>query len=653
MVVVDDGVPDPASGHPRWRPLELALEGGVWRGTLDAESSAQLRYVIQAVDRFGNVSWHETVSVGASLESGLGTGIELRLPAVTTVELQADPTDLRLVLSDRPDPVVAGGVLEYSLVAQNQGPNVATALRAELMLPAGANYLGFIADSSWICSKTLEIPIVVLCTRPFLEVNQTSVVQVQVRAPSQPGWVVASASLTGGGEDLNPIDNQESEITRIEVSNQADIAVTIDNGVVALSPGLLVNYTVGLSNSGPSTVDMAFLGLDVAALEDVETTADRGAFDGERWDGMGLAVGETAFLEIRGRIPASSTGWVTVSVLAGLPLGYHDPDDSDNFDMDADPIVDMPPAISAVTTVADTGDGNLTQAERTRSALTQILIFFSKQVIGTEDPENYHWLAAGEDGEVQSEVCGVILGDDQIIEPSVTYRDGERTAALRQISGDALPRGRYRLAICSGIEDLQGQPLAGLPWVLEFEVEVVHLLESPNFDEGLSGWQWLSPLNGLVITSQEDAGGATTSGSVHASGVFPEDPAVLWQCLQIEPQSRYRYGGRKKILSTNGALLVSAWVELFESLDCNGEPISTVATPSGFAGVSGEWSPIPMMTVDSLDNTNSMQVHFGVVSKSVGAYEALLDDVYVYVVPEIFSDGFETGDLSRWSDSVP
>lgn len=89
VVVLYDAGPD-ASGAGAWRPLELADDGtGVWRGEVDLPGVDRVTYLLQAIDRRGNVSWldFEPVSLPAS-------GVAPDLPRAIEVVIDGPPAHI-------------------------------------------------------------------------------------------------------------------------------------------------------------------------------------------------------------------------------------------------------------------------------------------------------------------------------------------------------------------------------------------------------------------------------------------------------------------------------------------------------------------------------------------------------------------------------
>ena len=76
------------SGHGAWVPLELADDAGTWRGTVTVPPSTRLSYVVQAVDRRGNVTWDRYVTTDppvSGVDHGVANVLDVEVGAVPTV----------------------------------------------------------------------------------------------------------------------------------------------------------------------------------------------------------------------------------------------------------------------------------------------------------------------------------------------------------------------------------------------------------------------------------------------------------------------------------------------------------------------------------------------------------------------------------------
>ena len=203
VVVVYDPGPD-GSGRGAWRPIELTADGsGTWRGSLTMAGITRLTYVLQAVDRRGNVAWldFDTVDLPAS-------GVPHDLPLPVEVIVPRGVADLSLQLTDSPDPVMAGNLLTYTVSVANAGPDEAVSLRVTDTLPAGATYLG--SGGPWTCGHDGGT---VTCTLPSLPAISSTTLKLFVSAPAVGGPALNEAIVSALEEDLDLSNNSRTEQT--------------------------------------------------------------------------------------------------------------------------------------------------------------------------------------------------------------------------------------------------------------------------------------------------------------------------------------------------------------------------------------------------------------------------------------------------------
>jgi len=145
----------------------------------------------------------------------------------------------------------------------------------------------------------------------------------------------------------------------------------------------------------------------------------------------------------------------------------------DDFTLGTTPADTTPPQVVRVNSVADTGDGELSEGEITGAAITRLLVTFDELVRDSDytgpdsvtNPSNYLLFSDGGDGfDTVDCLTGVDPGDVAFAVDWVTYVSGsERTATLDINGGVALPPGSYRLLVCgtTSICDWAGNLLDG------------------------------------------------------------------------------------------------------------------------------------------------------------------------------------------------
>ena len=120
--------------------------------------------------------------------------------------------------------------------------------------------------------------------------------------------------------------------------------------------------------------------------------------------------------------------------------------------------ISTPPTVTLVHSLADTGDGVLSEDEPTNVAITELLVSFSEEMLGGDSTASFLLVEGGGDGMLDTTACGPLAGDDASVTiDSAAYSSPTSTIALN--GGAALPDGEYRLLVCATLTDLGGNAL--------------------------------------------------------------------------------------------------------------------------------------------------------------------------------------------------
>jgi len=320
--------------------------------------------------------------------------------------------------------------------------------------------------------------------------------------------------------------------------------------------------------------------------------------------------------------------------------------------------------VTAVGSVADSGDGQVTADELLATGPTQLLLAFTEALdpIAAEDEASYLVVDAGANGALETAGClSGVGGDDVAVAVELaTFSAAPPLSALRLDGRRPLPLGEYRLFGCSALEDLAGNPLDGdgLPgngedFAIDFAVRASNLLENPNFDGDLGGWQVSATGSGVVSHSANDADGHAVSGSaaVTASPTGPEQ-ADFEECVDLAPLRGYLVEGRWAVTGGDASspeLAVAA--SFFASAGCAGAPLASTDEVVAIGSTTGLWTSFSARVVAP---AGAAAVRLGLSARaaSLAGYEAKIDRL-VLDDGTIFADGFESGDRLRWSFSWP
>ena len=215
LVVWTDNTTD-AQHLGRWQPLELTYDAAsqLWKGHITVTRGSRLTYVIQAVDRRGNVSWADFA--GAALPS---SGVALGLPSAVdvSVALAAAPTVTGFAPAAAPvgaELTVAGtgfaGATAVTVGGVNTTFAVASSTRLKALVPYGAvvgpitvtTPFGTAASSSLFTPTSLAVADVSVAKNGPAAVTRgervTWTVTVANAGPDQALGVVMTDSLPAG-----------------------------------------------------------------------------------------------------------------------------------------------------------------------------------------------------------------------------------------------------------------------------------------------------------------------------------------------------------------------------------------------------------------------------------------------------------------------
>ena len=158
--------------------------------------------------------------------------------------------NLSIAKTDSADPVVPGQAFTYTLTVANGGPSDAATLTVSDTVPAQFTVTN-VTSPAGSCGFAGQV---VTCTRPTLLNAATWTITVFVTtAAAAPGGTFTNTATVGAAtSDPVPANNSASQPTTISVS--ADLAVTKTDGVASIVAGTSTDYTIMLTNNGPSAV---------------------------------------------------------------------------------------------------------------------------------------------------------------------------------------------------------------------------------------------------------------------------------------------------------------------------------------------------------------------------------------------------------------
>ncbi len=162
--------------------------------------------------------------------------------------------DVGVTKTATPEPVVPGAELTYRLEIENLGPSDARAVRVVDALPSGTTFVSATpAEASTTCTLAAAT---VTCEAGRLTPGASRTVLVVVRvARTQTATLANTAVVSTSTPD--PVTGNDQDTAFTTIAPNADLAVTKDAGRAVVLEGQTVEYTLRVTNAGPSTARAA------------------------------------------------------------------------------------------------------------------------------------------------------------------------------------------------------------------------------------------------------------------------------------------------------------------------------------------------------------------------------------------------------------
>ncbi|MCP3959144.1 MAG: DUF11 domain-containing protein [bacterium] len=318
-----------------------------------------------------------------------------------------------------------------------------------------------------------------------------------------------------------------------------------------------------------------------------------------------------------------------------------------------------------------TADGPLAVCDTVRTRVRSLQLRIEggeRPFAGADDTAGYLVVGAGPDGDFSTVACGGATGDDipiEIVALQLTSVDPS-TLDVALSLGQPLD-GLVRLLVCDTITDANDNALdgdgdgnAGGDFVLPFfRADPFNRFDNGHFDDcpvTLDPWVTVvTPPNDLLpgTPGTDDSESSQLSASARASHVSAE-PSALAQCVPVEGGAAEELRARVRFEPQLGAVArFEETCEFFAGPACTGADLGSVSIASVLEDEGGTW----LFLTDGLTvpgGAASVLCDFTIEAVGPGAdFDAFLDGLFLGPGEQIFTDGFESGDVAAWSSSVP
>jgi len=666
-----------ASSTPGWvcTPDDLAGSSCVFDiGDLDGGDSDLVFFALAVDDPVtaGTVEITNTASIDAE-------NVDEPTVDVDTTPVTAEP-DLSLAKDDGGITAEPNEVVPYSLTVGNDGNEGAADVALNETVPLNSMFDAAGSTAGWTClPDNLAGSTCTLDVGTVAGGGATSAAVFAVRVvdpfPSAASEVANTATVAAS----NTIETAEASDTT-PIDAKLDLAVTKSDGDLPTRPGGTISYLISWENLG----NQSTAGVEITETVPEGTTFQPGPStagwvcepDNTAGSTCAFAVGElasgasgsAAFAVLVADLGygGQTTVGNTVSIADNGDLG-DDTDLSNNSDSTVTPIDRSPPTVVAIDAVPGVGGiESCQQLDRSVARLAVELEDVFSGIVDADDPARYLVVAAGLDGDLSTSVCGPVFGDDvevPIQQVTLTGEPMDVTATLELST--RIDDGIARLLVCDTVTDVAGNALdgdrdgqPGGDYVLTFRVDVgngfanAHLDDCPEAPITLAPWQpAAAPGPTVEPTLDFDADSSSLSGSIVLSGVGGQVISV-GQCLPVT-------GGHERVVEASVRVDEAVTTAFDLRLWCafSDQPGCTVlGPPQILTTASIEPSLMPVWEVLSAGTFSPVTAGSAMCGlEAVGDTGAditfYLDDLFTD--QPIFGDGFESGDTSAWTLTVP
>ena len=324
---------DTASGLRNWialegfsfPPVEVLRDGSVTTAWVHDFATSTL--TLQETDGTANHIWHVTSRFAAS-DVSLSMFVDEAAP-------------------------IEGDSVNFTLIARNIGPSIATGITVDDVLPAGLTYVSSVADQGTYNDSTGVWDVGLLQASDFATL--TLVASVDVGTAGQ--MIMNTASKAGLSQVDLELTNDTAALA-LNIDNDADLEVakSVDND--RPKEGEQVVYTISVTNlaSGAQASTLTISDSLPSGVTYVSDVASHGTYS----DGTGiwtlgtLNTGATATLDITGQVDVSTLAQTIVNTASVLSFDQNDPNGTNDSDSASLLVVDD--VDLSVTVVVDESD---------------------------------------------------------------------------------------------------------------------------------------------------------------------------------------------------------------------------------------------------------------------------------------------------------
>lgn len=622
---------------------------------------------------------------------GLNNDIDLVMARYLNDTDPPDVSTTTTILSSLPNPSVAGAPVEVSFEVTSGGP---TPLGSVLISDGVEHCVADVATGS--CSIVLStvgartIGASYLATGSFCTSSTTAAHQVKVGTTTTIVARDPAASVVGQPVDVaievNAIDHPDFPSGNVTISDgmgASCLATLVEgSGGCLLTPQLAGELTVTASYPGTPLFAESNGGAPHLVTAAATSTVIVETDPHPSLPGQSVSVAVTVEAEAPGGGVPSGTVEIDDGLGASCSLNLSsgagscllellDPGvrtitaaykgNTNHLASDGElehEVLDTPPQ---VLELAVANGPTIASCETLRLGVGALEVTFDQGVVGADLPASYRILSAGANANLETTSCELLEGDDLELSVLAASVDGPVNAPVATLQlTRALPDGPVRVLVCPAIEDAGGNALdgdgngaGGDPFTLDFRVDRFNLFANGHFDRcpvDLAPWQLLVAPPSAVLASDEDGDDSGFSGSVRLLSASVVSLGV-GQCAVLGSEVPYELRVRSRFDPVGGVVASLAYsCEHFDQPQCAGTSLGVVTDQLRFLDSSWQEDRVRLTSPAATTSAQCLLLA-GAHDPEETNFDAYLDAISL--VEALFADGFELGNTSRWSATVP
>ena len=346
-------------------PVELSSVSWMCAATGGAScaNSSGVAAISEAVDIpvGGSVTFTLSGTLSASTTSPLANTATITPPlgatdpnpandSATDTDTPVRVADLSLTKSVDLPTALPGDVVHYTIVVGNAGPSDIDDAPVSDIIPAGLTAVSWTCAPSagGNCDQAGPVSGSIAATVDLAVGGAVTFTITAAVAPSATGTIVNTAAVAApaGASDPDPSNNAGSASTTIKP--KADLSITKTDGNVTAVAGTSIQYSIVVTNNGPSTIVDApvddvipapLSGVSWTCTASASSTCDSPTGNGDIAATVDLLAGGTATFVVDGTIDPAFTGVLSNTATVTMPGVGVDPTPANNTATDTTTVV--------------------------------------------------------------------------------------------------------------------------------------------------------------------------------------------------------------------------------------------------------------------------------------------------------------------------